>query len=380
MLIKSTVNDVDKMAENIALLAKLGHDMPPSWQGAEMTHPVNDPEHRYLGKILPGKGLYLDCDLKYFGIDRPIPHVYERSLTRYLIDLLGNQRGSITTYDGIISARASGLGQDILTGKVVNTVVAGNWSSLLKVTGLPGAFTYSNISGTPGAGGSAPTRADSALSLGLANPTSSRKKYLLSAGFSSSTIMQLALIHDLLVAADLFDTNSASSQGVNTTALTRYTTGEGVMMTWEVTNGTIGATPRNLTVTYTDQSGNGSSATPAQALTASAIDRRLQPTLLGPFMQLAAGDYGVRSVESAQLSGTMGTASRYIALNMYMPLMFLPGVNANTYAERDSTLQIDGITELVQTSGNVIGCINAFVMCSTTSAGPCFFFFRTCEG
>jgi hypothetical protein len=103
---------------------------------------------------------------------------------------------------------------------------------------------------------------------------------------------------DLLVAAGNIVATSAAAQTVNTTALTRYTTGAGVMATLEVTTQTS-ATAHNVTINkYTDQDGNTLNTTGAQTAQAAAtanIVQRLVPVDTGsPFFSLASGDYGIR--------------------------------------------------------------------------------------
>jgi len=114
-------------------------------------------------------------------------------------------------------------------------------------------------------------------------------------------------------------------------------------------------------------------------MTASAIVQRLQPAALGPFMELQAGDSGVRSVETLIFSAAMGGTGK-VALNLYFPLGFIPGLSAGVWVERDSTIQIDGIAELVQTAGGVIGCLNAFIQPNGASSGVMNWSLRSCEG
>ena len=78
------------------------------------------------------------------------------------------------------------------------------------------------------------------------------------------------------------------------------------------------------------------------------------------------------------MSAAMGAG----ALNAYLyyPLHFLPGVGANVYLERDSTVQIDGLTELVEGTDSEVGCYSVFVLPVTTSTGIMNFFLRTVEG
>jgi len=184
------------------------------------------------------------------------------------------------------------------------------------------------------------------------------------------------MLVDTLLAASSINANTTSNT-VNTTALTRYTTGAGVLATMEVTTA-LGTTASNVTMTYTDQD-NLSQTTTATAMTTSAIAGRLQPAEVGPFMRLAAGDTGVRSVQTIAFSAAMGAGS---ALNLYLyyPLHFLPGIASNIYIERDSTVQIDGLTELVEGTDSEIGFLSVFGLPSTTSTGNFAAFIRTVSG
>jgi len=325
--------------------------------------------------MLPGKGIQLFSDLKTLGITKGrIPHLYERSVTQRLIDkFCGDERGAISSYDGIIAARAGGNADDVMFAKSSYTTVANVWSSSFRAAGLPAAGTYSNIPG-----GAAPDNTNvGALSLGFSNPSGGNSKYLLTFGFTSSSALQIVMLGDLLVAAGNISGSLNTSQTISSTALTRYTSGAGVYMTYEVTTA-LGGTASNLTVTYTNQSGTGSRATAATAMTTSAIAQRLQPAGAGPFMVLQSGDYGVQSVQSLILSASM-TAGVF-ALNLYKPLMWVPGIAANIWTERDSTTQIDGLQQLVTTAGGVLGCLAMYLYTNTTTSGLIVGGMRACAG
>lgn len=396
--------NVDTIAASLSQMGDMARIMPPSWDGAKDTLLAAGPNGEYFGKVLPGRGLYLAHDLKSLGIKRPIRNVYERSLLMRAVeagDKYGQMRGrvfdaeklaiqfldllsvitgrlvpacAITTYDGIISGRAGGKADDIVWVKDTFTTVANAWSSLYRATGLPVAGSYANIPG-----GAAKDRTDAgALSLGLTSPSAPDLKYLLTIGFGSSAQINMILLFDLLVAAGNILATINTSQTVNSAALTRYTTGAGVQAILEITTA-IGTTASNLNMnSYTNQAGTAARSSPVQAMTVSAIAQRLAPAVSGPFLPLQSGDYGVKSVENIILSAAM--TAGIMALNLYKPLAFLPGIAAVAYVERDSTVQIDGLTELVQTSGNVIGCLNAFVIPNSTVSGGVQGFFRTVAG
>lgn len=367
--------DVDAGARNIARLAALARSMPPSWRVGD-SDPVLSPSGDYLGQVLPGAGLYLATDLDALGIKRKIPYVFDRSEAAWALDYQRRKLwAAITTYDGIISSRAGGKADDFSFTKASYTTVANVWSSTWQAGGFPAAGTYTAITG-----GAAHTNATTgALNFMQQNPTGGDKKYLLSFGFTAAQQINLGLLHDLLIGAGNITTNvSTSAQTVNTTALTRQTSGVGVLATFDITTA-LGATGANVTInSYTNSGGTSGHTTAAVALTGSGIVQRLQPTATGPFIALASGDLGVKSVEQVTVSALMGAG--VIALNLYKPLAFIPGIAANIYAERDSTTQIDGLTEVLQTAGAVLGCLNLYVLTNTTSTGILTGFARSCAG
>jgi hypothetical protein len=391
--------DIDAIADKLIYLGALGKSMPPAWDGARVSVPVVSLEGDYLGRVLPGRGLYLDQDLKSVGILKKLPYVYERTPVQKILDFVKDERwalkaaalvlgayltkhnlhplalAAITSYDGIVAARAGGNAQDLVINKGSVTATTSAWHSLMGiVVGFPAAFTFSNIPT-----GVAPTNASTgAWSFGLSNPSGGNKAYLLTFGVTASSTQSMYMLVDILVAAGNITANVATTaQTVSSTALTRYTSGAGVMMTYEVTTA-LGATPANITVNYTDQGGTSGQSTGAIALTASAIVGRLMPATIGPFMQLAAGDFGVQAVASATIDALMGAG--VLALELYFPLTFIPGVAPSSYIERDSTNQIDGIVEIAQTSGAVLGCLGAYVFAGGANTGVFTGFLRTCQG
>jgi hypothetical protein len=354
--------------------------------------------------------LYLAHDLKSLGITKPLPNVYERSAVSRAVEYFdkhNRRRGeawdaermgvkvldvlnaaaavllpaaAITTYDGIITARAGGKGFDIHCAKTTITTVANEWSNLWRAGGFPTAGAFSALGA-----GTAPDRSTAgAWSTGLVNPTNPDKKYLLTLGLSSTGVISLLLLADLLSECGgiLFTSNPANA--VNSAALTRYTTGAGVLANFTVTT-QLGATAGTIQLaSYTDQDGNtGQANTAATCVNTGVVERLVGgvggSTTLGgaPFTNLAAGDYGVRAVTTATVAGNTGGG--IVGLSLYYPLCYMPGLYSNVYGERDSTVQIDGLTELMQASG-VLGCLMGFVQPSSSSTGTLLAFLRTCDG
>jgi hypothetical protein len=413
--------DPDRAARVFVEAARMGRHLPPAWDGDRISTPTFTPEGAYLGRVLPGRGFALATDLHAFGITRPIPGVYERSAVERLrerwdqwlpriepqdharaythrgvqrllldtdraaIELLSSSpavlaakslAAAITTYDGIINTRANGKANDNVMAKASVTSVAQAFTTLFRATGNPAAGTYSNIPG-----GAVHTRASVGAWAGLRNPGGSDLKYLLTIGYGSTQAIDWGILVDLLVAAANILATISTAQTVNTTAQTRQygsTLGAGVNMTFEVTTA-LSATAHNMTVnSYTDQDGNTAATTGAIAGVSGAIAQRLVPVSLGPFMDLAAGDFGVRSVE--QYTNSVALAAGIFALNLVFPLAYIPGIGSNLYIERDSTVQIDGLQQLVEDGGGVIGCLTWFLQTNSTATGIFRAFARTCEG
>jgi hypothetical protein len=282
-------------------------------------------------------------------------------------------RNAITNYDGIINARASGNMEDRLFVKTTATGgVSGAWYSLLRGAGFPPTIAPGNIPG-----GSVMNRASTGA-VPLQNPASG-SKYLLTFGVTvpSVTGFSAIMLADILVAAANISANTTAAQTVNTAALTRYTSGAGVLMTTAVTTA-LGATASNLTVTYTNSDGTAGRSTGAIAMTGSAAVNRLQPGAGGPMIPLQSGDAGVRSVQTVQFSAAMGAG--VLDLYLYRPLVMIPTVAANTFIERDSTVQIDGLSELVTGTDSQIGCLGCFVLTGGTATTTLTGFLRTCNG
>lgn len=405
-LVAKTPCDVDVIAHELARCAALAQSMPPAWDGAKVAHGFTAPGGANLGRVLPGRGIALASDLKSLGITKPIPYVFEKSLAMRAIDACGGRERlamgaaaiilgaklsalgmadalgglalAITNYDGIINGRANGKGQDPMFFTASQTSVATQWHSLFRsATQFPaGTFAPAAIPG-----GTAPNRETTgALSKGLINPTGGDQKYLLTVGFSSTATLNMMLFVDILVAASAISANVNTAQTVNSTALTRYTgaASAGNLLTLEVTTA-LGATASNVTVnSYTNSAGTAARSNAATAMTTSSIVGRLQPTALGPFLPLQAGDIGVRSVEQVTFSAAMGAG--VCNLYLYRPLHFLPGVGANVYVERDSTVQIDGLTELLVGSDSELGMLGFFALPNGTTTGALTAFLRTVAG
>lgn len=113
------------------------------------------------------------------------------------------------------------------------------------------------------------------------------------------------LLFDRLTHSGGLAANISTEQTTNlpTPALTRYTSGEGVIPALVLYAG-IGSTATTFSIKYTNQGGTNNQVSPLMPIGGSNYDanRRIF------FIPLAAGDTGVRSVESVTLTATTGTA------------------------------------------------------------------------
>lgn len=288
--------------------------------------------------------------------------------------LLRKERGAITTWDGILNARANGAAEDNCAVYNGITTVSGAWSTCFRAGGSTGTGAYTNISG----GSSKNATALGALA-NFANVGSSNKKYLVNFGVNQPSNTAYMLLVDLLVAAGNISGTSTSGQTVNSTALTRYTgtAAAGNYITFDITTA-LGGTASNITVSYTNSAGTAARSSGAQAMLASGIVMRLTPTALGFMCPLQSGDVGVRSVETVTLSASM-TAGVF-ALNIFRPLLFMPHISGTSWVERSTPAMLGGVIELVKESGNDVGCLVPFMNPGGAAPGLSTYFIQTANG
>ena len=140
--------------------------------------------------------------------------------------------------------------------------------------------------------------------------------------------------------------NLATAQTLTGTPTLRYTNGVGVRAFLSVTTAT-GATAHNIAMSYTDQDGNAGNTLPVTvACTASAIVGHITHSgtagnNFGPFLPLANGDSGIRSVQSVTISAASGAGAA--ALVLARPIMTVPLVQASVASERDAVNQLPSL-------------------------------------
>ena len=168
-------------------------------------------------------------------------------------------------------------------------------------------------------------------------------KHILSAAAqtaAATTAPCVLMLVDLLGFYPITSVTTTGNQALNNTVtLPRYTDGAGVQAF--VTPSTVmGAGTPNIQLTYTDSGGTAGNVTPAtlpSGNTAAAVTSIVYSGTgsgkFGPFMPLAAGDSGIRSVQQFNLSATY--TSGVLNLVLCKPLLTLPITTLGVTAERD---------------------------------------------
>jgi len=314
------------------------------------------------------------------GGRRYTPYVFTEQGVAMLSSVLNSERGAISTYDGIINARATGQYNDIPFTKASVTAVANQWFSIIRAAGQPAAMVF-NATTAPTE--TATDRATvGAFSTALSNPAGSNRKYLLTLGFTSSATVNFILLMDIHVQGGTFRLTVTSAETVASpvTVVRGYgvaVLGAGNCITFVETTASS-ATAHNLTISYTNQAGTaGQSIVFAAPATAGTIDGIYPVGSSNWFIPLVSGDFGVRAVASTTSNTALGAGA--MALILHYPLMLIPGISSNVYVERDSTVQIDALQELANSS-QVIGCLGMLCFCNTSSTGQLTGMVRTIEG
>lgn len=250
-----------------------------------------------------------------------------------------------SSYDSIINAISTlGKGQEVLFSKTAPAAqVAGAFHTSWAYTGIPAAGSWA------GAGGSTTATlvtcdSTTAGAIPLVSPTtaSGENPYVITASVMPTT----SVAGTLILVDRIADTGALTTTAGGTCTLTmpgggwaRSTSGVGVMASVESLTGTPTA-GTVVTMTYTNTASVGSRV--SGSATSVAGTHRVVGTS-GPFINLQSGDLGIKSIES--LSITTATALN-IALVVYKPVLMIPCVTANYYAERDMVIQTPKLPKL----------------------------------
>jgi hypothetical protein len=297
---------------------------------------------------------------------------------------------AITTFDGIIAARAtSGKFWDWFDGLTANqTPIAGAWYNLTgRITQTArNVLTYGTFVNAGNNGAIMNAASGGAIPIPYSG---SDARYLTSFGAMVPNITgfsALMLIDILWAGGPITMAASTITPTSTSPTLTRYTGSaaayQGNMLMIDI--GTLlGGTPCSIVVNYTKEDNSTTHNTTAFTPTVATgtANRILQYGLTyGPaFIPLASGDLGVSHVNSITFaSGSSPTGTVY--LNIVRPLIIIPTLAANSWVERDITTTMDSMIELVKGSDSQHGCLAVLGLGNGTNAGGMNYALRTVNG
>jgi hypothetical protein len=280
---------------------------------------------------------------------------------------------AIQSQDQLITSLTSGKTWRADWNKITaaSSYTAGRWYDLSSLTGTPIANAWTGTA----LNAQVPNETTGFGLFHGGNVTPDFKN-LLNIGAVSAVVTAVPstlMLVDLCMYYPGINMNTAVAQTlVNGSALTRYTTGAGLRAALVIQT-TTGTTAHNIAISYTNQAGTAGRVLPVTvAGTVSAIPSHITHSgtaanNYAPFLPLASGDTGIRSVQSLTLSAASLTGTA--ALCLYKPIMEIPITTASVYAERDLLNQLpslpkieDGacLTWLLFAGNNVAASTNLF--------------------
>ena len=250
---------------------------------------------------------------------------------------------------------------------------AGLWYSLMRGGGNPAADTIL---------GTGTNLAFQALSDAVATASGiphggnvGDYKVLLSAAAqtaAATTAPCVLMLVDMLGFYPITTVTTTGAQTLNNTVtLPRYTGGAGVQA-FLTPSTVMGAATPNITLNYTNSAGTAGKATPATlpigntaAAVTSIVHSGTGTGKYGPFIPLAAGDAGIRSVQSINLSASY--VSGVLNLVLCKPIMTLPITTLGVTAERDLVNQFASMPRIYDGA-----CLNWLMLAGagTPAASP----------
>jgi hypothetical protein len=254
---------------------------------------------------------------------------------------------AIQSQDQLIAALSAGKTWRVDWNKITGAAAytAGRWYDLSPLTGTPIANTWSGTA----LNAQVPNEA-SGFGMYHGGNVSTLVKNILNMGAVSvvaTAVPGTLMLVDMCLYYPGINMNLATAQTlVNTNTLTRYTNGEG-LRPYLVVTATTGATAHNVAMSYTNQAGTAGRTLPVTvACTASAIVPHITHSGVaannyGPFLPLASGDQGIRSVQTVTISAASGSGTA--ALVLAKPLATIPITTAGVYAERDMLNQLPSL-------------------------------------
>lgn len=254
---------------------------------------------------------------------------------------------AIQSQDQLVAALSAGQTWRSDWNKITgaSAYTAGRWYDFSLLAGTPVANTFSGTA----LNAQVPSET-SGFGLYHGGNVSTNIKHLLNSGVVTAVatgVPGTLMLVDMCLYYPGISMNSAVAQTlVNGSTLTRSTTGAG-LRAYLVVTATAGATAHNVAISYTDQANNAANSLPVTvACTASAIAGHITHSgtaanNYGPFLPLASGDTGIRSVQTITMSAASGAGTA--ALVLCKPLITIPVTTSGVYAERDLLNQLPSL-------------------------------------
>lgn len=235
----------------------------------------------------------------------------------------------------------------------VGAAVAGEWHCMATGAGLPASGTIYNTGTNLAFQSVSDTTATASGILHGGNVSPLTKHIVNASAFTAAaTIAPTVLVLvDLLGFYRVTTTTLITAQTLdNTVTLPRYTTGAGVQaFIWNNNTATsMGAGTPTLTLNYTNALATAGKLTPAVlpvGKTAASPSHILYSGTgagkYGPYMPLAQGDTGIRSIQSIQQSATY-TSGEY-SIGLCKPLITMPITALGVACEKDFINQVPSL-------------------------------------
>lgn len=257
---------------------------------------------------------------------------------------------AFTGLDDLISEMALGKKQRLTANRIINTgatSAAGRWHDAFAVSNGTGGIGV--LTGTAGLGAERNAASPGALPISPVNVTTDTRHLLamMAVTPAATVVPGIAKLIDILYVYPSCSIATGAGTTLSNAAAkpTRFNNGKDVKLGCVVAGTAIGATVPIITTSYTDQDGNagaaGFFAASAASLPIGACLSGAAVSVLGsPEMLLAAGDSGVRSLDSYTVAtGTTGA----ITFFLYRELAEVPLITANLAGERDFLSQIPSL-------------------------------------
>jgi hypothetical protein len=263
-----------------------------------------------------------------------------------------------TSMDDLISkmtVSGQSLRKDWNKNFLTAVAIAGEWHCMMRGTGNPPADTVMNTGTNLAFQALSDTTAGANTILHGGNVSPATKHVVNASVYSAAatTAPAVYMLVDMLGFYRLTSVTTTGNQATNNTVtLPRYTDGVGVQaFAYVNTTTAMGAATPNLSITYTNSAGTAGKTTPATlpACKTGATSGHIPYSgtaagKFGPFIPLAAGDTGIRSIQQINLSASY--VSGELAVVLCKPLLTMPVAAIGVAAERDFVNQLPSLPKI----------------------------------